>query len=146
MDIFFEEHWQFCLVLHNSHWLVSLALFHLNKYKLFFIIWFLFSHQFVSALIQKLFCIIRKLFKQCCWNTGIKFEFRLKHRGKNIPYHIMTWFYIFSDPMTDERWLGRAINQWHKLILVVFWEILIFHLQINAIFVMVLYSITVMAF
>lgn len=79
--------------------------------------------------------------------AGIKFEFRLKH-GKNIPYHIMTWFYIFSDPMTDERRLGRAINQWHKLILVVFWEILIFHLQIKVIFVIVWYSIrcTVMAF
>lgn len=51
---------------------------------------FLFSHQFMLVLNKKLFRIIRKLFKKCYWNTGIQFEFRLKHRGKKpLPYHDM---------------------------------------------------------
>lgn len=46
----------------------------------------------------------------------------------------MTGFYIFSNPMTDEWWQGGAVNQGHKLILIVFGKIFIFHLQENKIF------------
>lgn len=46
----------------------------------------------------------------------------------------MTGFYIFSNPMTDEWWQGIAVNQGHKLILIVFGKIFIFHLQENKIF------------
>lgn len=43
----------------------------------------------------------------------------------------MAWFYIFSNPVTDEWGLGRAVYQGHKLILVIFGKIFIFNLQEN---------------
>lgn len=41
----------------------------------------------------------------------------------------MTRFYIFSNPMADEWWLGGAVYQGHKFILIVFGKVFIFHLQ-----------------
>lgn len=60
-------------------------------------------------------------------------ELKKLHLDFDWSHHIMTGFYIFSNPMTDERRLWGAVYQGHKLILIVFGKIFIFHLRTKSI-------------
>lgn len=44
-------------------------------------------------------------------------------------HHVMARLHIFPDPMADERRLGGAVYQRHKLIFVILGKIFVFHLQ-----------------
>lgn len=55
----------------------------------------------------------------------------------SVAHHVMTGFYVFSNPMTDEWRLGGAVNQGYKLILIVFGKVCVIHLQAKKYFLII---------